>query len=94
MVASKSLEASKMEQTNLTWQEAIMECFKELNGKATNQEIYESVGRHILLNEEHLKIVYNQLNYRHQVRRHLTDLRRKNLILPLKRGCNVLAEVC
>ena len=82
-----------MEQTNLTWQEAVLRCIGELGGKATNQEIYERIGNHYPLNENHWKISFNQFNFRHRVRATLTPLRRKNLIYSPKAGLNLLKEV-
>jgi hypothetical protein len=58
---------------NWTWEEAIVQCFVDYGGCASNDEIYRKIKDYIELKEEHLKTTYGRPNYFHQIRRHLTN---------------------
>ena len=58
------------------WEEAILKTYDLLGGNASNQEIYENVGRSIPLRDDHLKpTVYGgRPAYVHQIRSHIANL--------------------
>ena len=69
-------------------EEAILKNYDLLGGNASNQEIYENVGRFIPLTADNLKpTVYGgRLAYVHQVRSHIANLVQSGHLYRVVRG--------
>ena len=71
-----------------TWEAAILRTYDLLGGCATNQQIYENVGRFINLTTDHLKPTEygGRPAYVHQVRSHITNLVQTGQLRQVARG--------
>ena len=59
-----------------TWEVAILKCYAEYGGSATNEQIYKKVGDFIALTPQHLRTTVHggRPAYVHQVRSHIANL--------------------
>ena len=71
----------------ITWEIAILDILKNRGNSETDLEyIYSKIPDYIVLDGDHLKVTYGQTNFKHQVRRHLTNLVRRGEISRVNKG--------
>ena len=74
------------------WEIAILKSVEQLGGEADNYEVYKKLPEFIELTKEHLRLTGHgdRPAFKHQVRRHLTNLRRSGDLKFVARGRNSL----
>ena len=74
------------------WEFSILQCINSTGKEVCLKEIYDKINKFVKLKPEHLKKQYGRPAYQHQIRRHITNLRRSGDLIWKSRGHYSLTE--
>lgn len=73
------------------WERSIIKCIESFGREADRKQIYDNTRNFVELTEEHLKITYGRPNYYHQIRKHLSNMLKKEYII-ISKDCYAVTE--
>ena len=83
-------DVNKSPLEHLPWVDAVLGCFEDYGGEATNKQVYERIGNYVPLRETDLQITYGVPSFHHRVRWVLKTLRGQGKLITQGKGRNAL----